>query len=102
MITIWFADKRSSDAFRLLDLSQGDLESAARRSVVFTHCPDLAFDSRIMDYLLLAFSLTDWLWDSWYELRHYTTHLNKTQWGIMAASSVLFGFVCLKGNPIRH
>ncbi|SMP58840.1 hypothetical protein SAMN06265222_106131 [Neorhodopirellula lusitana] len=55
-----------------------------------------------MDYLLFAFSLTDWLWDSWYELRHYTTHLNKTQWGIMAASSVLFGFVCLKGNPIRH
>ncbi|EMI44366.1 hypothetical protein [Rhodopirellula sp. SWK7] len=55
----------------------------------------------MMDYLLLAFSVTDWFWDSWYELRHYATHLNKTQWAIMAAASCVFGFVCLKGNSLR-
>lgn len=55
-----------------------------------------------MEYLLAAFSVTDWFWDSWYELRHYTTHLNQAQWGVMAAGSVAFGFFCLKGNRLER
>ncbi|EMI51859.1 hypothetical protein RSSM_06705 [Rhodopirellula sallentina SM41] len=63
----------------------------------FEHLREL----KMMDYFFLAFSVVDWFWDSWYELRHYATHLNKTQWAIMAAASVLFGFVCLKGNTLK-
>lgn len=54
-----------------------------------------------MDYLLLAYSVVDWFWDSWYELQYYGAHLNKTQWAIMAAASCLFGFLCLRGNTLR-
>ena len=55
-----------------------------------------------MDYLLFAVSATDYFWDSWYELKHYATHLTRTHWAVLAASSVLFGFCCLKGNPLQR
>jgi len=54
-----------------------------------------------MDLLMLAFSLTDYFWDSWWELKHYFSHLNRTQWAIMSACVVAFGFLCMRGNVLK-
>ncbi len=54
-----------------------------------------------MDYLLLAFSVSDWFADSWYELQYYGAHLTKTHWAVISATSVIFGFLCLKGNSFK-
>jgi hypothetical protein len=54
-----------------------------------------------MDYLLLAFSVSDWFADSWYELKYYGAHLTKTHWAVISGTSVIFGFLCLKGNSFK-
>ncbi len=51
--------------------------------------------------LLLAFSTSQWFADALYELVHYFDHLNRTEWAIISASAVAFGFICLRGNSIR-
>ncbi|TWU60643.1 hypothetical protein Poly51_09230 [Rubripirellula tenax] len=50
---------------------------------------------------LLAFSLTTWFFDAWTELVRYFNTMNTWQWGIVSASSVAFGFLCLRGHKIR-
>ncbi|GAA5507092.1 hypothetical protein [Novipirellula caenicola] len=56
----------------------------------------------MMTELLLAFSLGDWFRDACNELTYYFGHMNKTQWGIVSACSVAFGFLCLKGTGINR
>lgn len=51
---------------------------------------------------LAAFSLTQWFSSAWTELSVYVTRMNTTQWGIVAASTVAFGFLCLRGTQIRN
>lgn len=54
-----------------------------------------------MDAFLLAFSIVDYFWDCWWELEHYFTHLTKFQWMLLSVASVLFGFLCLRGDRFR-
>ncbi len=35
------------------------------------------------------------------ELVRYCSHLNSTQWGILSACAVAFGFLCMKSNDVR-
>ena len=52
--------------------------------------------------LLLAFSFGDWFRDASNELTRYFSHMNTTQWGIVSACSVTFGFLCLKGTGLKR
>ncbi|QDV61040.1 hypothetical protein [Crateriforma conspicua] len=54
-----------------------------------------------LTYLLAGFSVTRWLWSAWGELCSYTLHMSTTQWGILAASTIAFGFMCLRGYDIK-
>ncbi|WP_230251974.1 hypothetical protein [Rhodopirellula halodulae] len=54
-----------------------------------------------MDAFLLAFSIVDYFWDCWWEFEHYFTHLTKFQWMLLSVASVLFGFLCLRGDRFR-
>lgn len=89
--------RRGGRGFLLLS----DLRAFNKLNFGLWLCPAALSEQNIMDYLLLAFSVTDWFSDSWYELRQYAGNLNKTHWGIMAATSCLFGFLCLRGNTLR-
>lgn len=51
--------------------------------------------------LFVAASFSTWFSSSWGELTSYFSHLGANQWMVIAASTVFFGFLCLKGNPIR-
>jgi hypothetical protein len=55
-----------------------------------------------MDAILAAFSLSGWFFDAWAELTRCFNHMNTTQWGIVSAASVVFGFLCLKGSGVNH
>jgi len=57
-------------------------------------CPTVKF--------LLAVSISSWFNDAFYELVHYFDHLNSTEWAIISASAVAFGFICLKGESLRN
>ena len=50
---------------------------------------------------LLAFSFSRWFWQSWTELCDYFDHMGTMQWAVISASTVVFGFLCLKGQSIR-
>lgn len=50
----------------------------------------------------LAFSLSTWFSGAWLELCQYFNNMSTTQWGVIAAASVAFGFLCLRGNSLRH
>lgn len=52
--------------------------------------------------LVASFSLSGWLFDVWTELTYAFDNMNTTQWGIVAASVVVFGFLCLKGSGVHH
>ncbi len=47
------------------------------------------------------FSLQMWLSDALYELKLYFRHLTSTQWAMVCAASVVFGFLCLRGFTVR-
>ncbi|TWT91480.1 hypothetical protein Pla100_53310 [Neorhodopirellula pilleata] len=55
-----------------------------------------------MDLFISAVSTTEYFWDSWYELKQYATELTPNHWAVFAASSVVFGFFCLQGNPLKR
>jgi hypothetical protein len=55
-----------------------------------------------MDALLATFSLSGWFFDAWAELVRCFNHMNTTQWGIVSASSVIFGFLCLRGSDVNR
>lgn len=46
--------------------------------------------------------LAAWLFTAWDELTAYFETMSVIQWCIVSASAVVFGFLCLKGNPIRR
>ena len=47
-------------------------------------------------------SLTTWFFDSWAELVVYFHSMSVTQWGVISASAVAYGFLCLRGNGLQH
>ena len=49
-----------------------------------------------------AFSLSQWFSDALHELVYYFDHLNTTEWAIISASAVIFGFLCLRGTSLRN
>ena len=51
--------------------------------------------------LFVAASFSTWFSTAWGELTSYFSHLGTNQWIVIASSTVFFGFLCLKGNPIR-
>jgi len=51
---------------------------------------------------IIAFSISQWFSDSLGELVRYFDHLNSTEWAIISASTVVFGFMCLRGDSIRR
>jgi hypothetical protein len=50
--------------------------------------------------IITAFSVSGWLSAVSHTLVHCFNTMNMTQWGIVAASAVAFGFLCLKGTAI--
>ena len=54
-----------------------------------------------MEAILAGFSLSAWFFEAWAELTRAFNHMNTTQWGIVSAASVAFGFLCLKGSSIN-
>ena len=52
--------------------------------------------------LIAAFSLSGWFSAATHELLYYFNHMNTTQWGIVAACAVSFGFLCLKGTGLNR
>ena len=50
---------------------------------------------------LLAFSCSQWLSDNWAELIRYSSTLGTWQWGLISASAVVFGFLCLRGTGLK-
>jgi hypothetical protein len=50
---------------------------------------------------ILAFSLTGWFQDALTEFTRYFSTMNVTQWGIVSACAVFFGFLCLRGTGLR-
>lgn len=55
-----------------------------------------------MTMLVLSFSIRSWLMQVSHELTNYFEHLSTTQYAILAAATVAFGFLCLKGHAIRR
>ena len=53
------------------------------------------------ELLLAAFSLSGWFFEAWSELVRYFNTMNTTQWGVVSACAVAFGFLCLKGTSLR-
>lgn len=51
--------------------------------------------------LLAAFTLSRWFWESWAELTTYFDDFSVTQWAVISASTVAFGFLCLRGNTLK-
>ena len=56
----------------------------------------------MFDPILAAFSFSDWFSSATHELVYYFNHMNTTQWGIVSACAVAFGFLCLKGTGLNH
>jgi len=56
----------------------------------------------MFELILANQSLTTWFFESWAELVRYFHDMSVTQWGVVSASAVAFGFLCLRGNGIRH
>ena len=56
----------------------------------------------MLNALVTAFSVTDWFYSAMHELVYYFNHMNTTQWGIVSACAVTFGFLCLKGTGINR
>lgn len=52
--------------------------------------------------ILFAFSFSQWFFDAWGEFTRYFGTMNTWQWGVVSASAVAFGFLCMKGNSIRR
>jgi hypothetical protein len=52
--------------------------------------------------IISGFSLSVWFFDAWSELVGYFSTMNTIQWGIVSASAVAFGFLCLKGTNVNR
>lgn len=52
--------------------------------------------------ILAAFSLTGYFVDAWGEFIRYFGTMNQTQWGVVSACAVAFGFLCLKGTNVNR
>ena len=50
---------------------------------------------------IIAFAFDQYFRDVIGEFVRYFDHLNSTEWAIISASAVTFGFVCLRGTTIR-
>jgi hypothetical protein len=50
---------------------------------------------------LLAFSFRNWWSQVTAELVNYFHHMDVTQWMIISACGVTFGFLCLRGTGVR-
>ena len=55
-----------------------------------------------METILAAFSLSGWFFDAWAELTRCFNRMDTTQWGIVSAASVVFGFLCLRGSDVNR
>lgn len=56
----------------------------------------------MLSAMLNAFSLQVWFFDAWGELIRYFNSMNATQWGVVSACAVAFGFLCLKGTALNR
>ncbi len=62
-----------------------------------------SLDRFVMQFELLArFSVTDWFFSAWGELVRYFNSMDTTQWGVVSACAVAFGFLCLKGTALNR
>ncbi len=50
---------------------------------------------------VVAWSLQRWFRDAYVELTRYFEQMSTTQYGILAAATVAFGFLCLRGYQLR-
>jgi len=56
----------------------------------------------MLEMIIANQSLTTWFFEAWFELVRYFHSMSITQWGVVSASAVAFGFLCLRGNGIHH
>lgn len=52
--------------------------------------------------IVTGFSFSTWFFDSWSDLVRYFNTMNSTQWAVVSASAVTFGFLCLKGSGVNR
>ena len=50
---------------------------------------------------LLGFSLRQWWYEASNELMQYFNNMDTTQWMIVSACGVAFGFLCLRGTTLK-
>ncbi len=51
--------------------------------------------------LLLGFSFSQWWYEVSSEFMKFFNNMNETQWMVISACAVLFGFLCLRGTMIK-
>jgi hypothetical protein len=52
-------------------------------------------------FLLQGFSLSDWWTGVSAEFVRFFNNMDETQWMVISACAVLFGFLCLRGTMIK-
>ena len=56
----------------------------------------------MLNAIFANFSFSAWFFEAWSDLVRYFHTMNTLQWGIVSASAVIFGFLCLKGSGINR
>lgn len=56
----------------------------------------------MFELIIADLLLTTWFFEAWAEVVRSFRSMSVTQWGVVSASVVAFGFLCLRGNGIRH
>ncbi|QDS92160.1 hypothetical protein FF011L_08960 [Roseimaritima multifibrata] len=51
--------------------------------------------------IIVAFNLSQWFNRTTNEVMYYFSGLSSTQWGILSACAVTFGFLCMRSNDLR-
>ncbi|TWU07793.1 hypothetical protein [Stieleria varia] len=52
--------------------------------------------------MILANSVTMWLYEVGREMTSYFNKMSTTHWAVIASAAVVFGFLCLKGSNINR
>jgi hypothetical protein len=74
-------------------------ENSGFSATIGTHHAAIRF---VMPTAIQMYFLSSWFFDAWGELVRYFNTMSTTQWGIVSACAVAFGFLCLKGSGLNR
>ena len=87
--------------YRNLRFPSSQLHFAARTVRIWTTITRNWFDM-LTAIFNGSFSISGWFFEAWADLVTYFNSMSTTQWGIVSACAVAFGFLCLKGTAINR